>query len=340
MGELLSANGEPLESETGAPTGGDVAVPQEVTNRRGFLRAAMLGGGGAGLTAAFSYGRPEQSEAAEGLYIAADDPEFPEEQNLSPIVNGEESVGMMELAEQMTDMVKSGAMELDAEQEAGLLAAGGLAGVAMLGNKEGAQVQKVSRGAMIKAFMAGAVLFTVSQFAKAQELALVTYNYNSNARDNGEPPGDELRQLERARGRRISLEEFTRLDSCESPRAARLFAQHEEVLRYNKVIEEGIRTGVGNLGTPKESPIAMFKGWYRKPSTRPGSSIKYSFFRLRDQVLVKGQDGQQRSVYKHYGVGQIPESTTRQPHDLFWAGYMGTDQSAALQGMTGMIAKL
>lgn len=335
MREDVSVDGEQFEFEPGAPAQGEVIVPSEVTSRRGFLGATL--GAGAGGAAVLAYPGETQATEQEELYIAADDPEFPEENNLSPILNGEESVGMMEFAEQMADMILSGAIELDAEQEAGLLAAGGMAGVAMLEKEEGAQVQRLSRGAMIKAILAGAVLFTASQFARAQEqLAFVSLNYNSNARDSGDPTGDQLMHMEKAYGKKISLEEFTRMKTCESPRGARLFAEHENVQRHNNEVKKRIDAGVRNSGTPQQSPISVFNGWYRRQSNRPTSSIKYSFFRLRNQVQVKGPDGKQNNVYKHYGVGQIPGSTTRQPHDLFWAGYLGTDQKTAQLGITRM----
>src|SRR3989339_620663 len=299
----------------------------DTESRRGFLRN-VLTGAGAGAAMAYAYGRPAETAASELPELAADDPNAPEVES-SLVTEG--SVDKLRLAEQVAKMIESGAIKPTyAEGTREALAGAGVLAVAA-SEKGEKPVQKTRRGFLgtVAGLLGGTILVSAPEFARAQELAFVTYNINSNERSRGEYSGEELAKLEMARRRHITLEEFTRMPECESPRGARLFAQYEALRKYNAEILEKRKRGEK---TSELVPVPIWPYWYRKPS-ETGSRMQYSFFRLKDQVLVPNGRGEHEKVYKHYGVAQGLQMQTREPHYLVWSGYLGTDKEKAQEAM-------
>ena len=307
----------------------------DTESRRGFLRN-VFAGAGAGAAMTYAYGRPAEAAASEVTELAADDPNAPEVES-SLVTEG--SLDKLRLAEQVAKMIESGAITptyVGGTRET--LAGAGVLAVAA-SEKGEKPVQGTRRGFLgkVAGLLGGTILVSAPEFARAQELALVTYNINSNERAGSIFSKEEAKRIraeEGLRGRKITLEEFTRMASCESPRGARLWAQHEEFVRYNKEVMARKRArGEKGMDGIKTSPVAPLPGWYHKASKVPGSDVAHSFFRLRNQVLVPDGNGGHRKVYKHYGVLQVLDSDTRQPHCLFWAGHLGENREAAEEAM-------
>jgi len=319
----ISRAGETPEAQ--APQQVETQVSVEPGRRR-FLGTLL--GAGAGAATAYSFGRPQQAQAGEVMELAADDPHAPEE--VSSLVT-EGSVDKLQLAEQVAEMIKSGAIQPQyAEGSPGALAAVGALGVVASGNET--EERRMGRRELIAGLLGGTILVSAADFARAQELAFVS-NYNSNVRSGSVYTSAELDRLaseEAFRRKRISLEEFTRMAACESPRGARLFAQYEAVKTYNEELREKKKRGEASADFVS-APITPY--WYRKPSTAKDSVLKFSFFRLRDQVLIPDNNGGQQKVFKHYGVAQDLEMDTRSPHFLVWSGYLGTDRQKGQEAM-------
>jgi len=321
--EAQRAKGEGTRRIEGAAD----ARPQaevDTESRRGFLRN-VFAGAGAGGAMAYAYGRPAEAAASELPELAADDPNAPEE--VSTLLT-EGNLDRLQLAEHVADLIESGAITpAYAEETHEALAATGVLAVAATGEEP--RRTNMSRRGLIAGLLGGTILVSAPEFARAQELAFVTYNINSNERSRGEYSGEELAKLEMARRRHITLEEFTRMPECESPRGARLFAQYEALRKYNAEILEKRKRGEK---TSELVPVPIWPYWYRKPS-ETGSRMQYSFFRLKDQVLVPNGRGEHEKVYKHYGVAQGLQMQTREPHYLVWSGYLGTDKEKAQEAM-------
>ena len=301
----------------------------DTESRRGFLRN-VLTGAGAGAAMAYAYGRPAETAASELPELAADDPNAPEVES-SLVTEG--SVDKLRLAEQVAKMIESGAIKPTyAEGTREALAGAGVLAVAA-SEKGEKPVQKTRRGFLgtVAGLLGGTILVSAPEFARAQELAFVTYNVNSNERAKGDLSVQELERREML-GRNISLEEFTRMPECESPRAARLFAQHEAIIAYNKALRLRKQANGEKLEGMRPSPIITFPDWYHR-SSKVSNDVVFSFFKLRDQVLIPVSNGGHQKVTKHYGVAQMPKNSTRQPHCLIWSGYLGTDRDKAESGM-------
>jgi len=298
-------------------------------SRRGFLRN-VLTGAAAGTAVTYAYGRPAEAAASEFPELAADDPHAPEVES-SLMTEG--SLDKLRLAEQVAKMIESGAITPTyAEGTREALAGAGVLAIAANENGKG-PVQRGRRGflATVSGLLSGAILVDSADFARAQELAFVTYNVNSNERAKGDLSVQELERRE-ILGRNISLEEFTRMPECESPRGARLFAQYEAIIAYNKALRLRKQANGEKLEGTKLSPIITFPNWYRRPS-KVSNDTFYSFFRLRDQVLIPDGNGRYQKVTKHYGVAQMPKNDTRQPHCLMWSGYLGEEREKAEAAM-------
>jgi len=306
----------------------------DTESRRGFLRN-VLTGAAAGTAVTYAYGRPAEAAASEFPELAADDPNAPEVES-SLVTEG--SLDKLRLAEQVAEMIKSGAIQPQyAEGSPGALAAVGALGVVAAGNET--EERRMGRRELIAGILGGTILVSAPDFARAQELAFVTYNVNSNERAR---VGRSIEEIEKGelRGTRITLEEFTRLSECESPRGARLFAQHEEIVKYNKALRMRKQANGEKLEGMKPSPIITFPDWYQRPSESGDSTLKYSFFRLREPVLIPDErNGELQKVQKHYGVAQIPGMQTRVPHYLAWSGYLGTDREKAEEAMQRALKK-